>query len=305
MKYKSALVSCIICRCVKSAKGIFTHYKQSHDTEWKSSWMTANTQNSAVRNKTATDNRHTKLSIKTENYKLSPKICICCNNILSYNNRKNMFCNNVCAAKFNNSKRYGSPINHVSKEQIPKFCPVSFKKCKICNNIMYTRKKTNNRKTCSRECRIHASVGNRTYTNGRRLNIYYFNKNSNETVLLESSWEKEIAEFLDARDIKWIRPNYIKWTDINGKLRLYYADFFLPDFNLYLDPKNPTAMSTSVDKMIAVSKIIQLIYGDKDMIKEYIVSEIKLVTVGGIEPPSPGSRPVSLPLMYTEIKTIK
>ena len=25
-----------------------------------------------------------------------------------------------------------------------------------------------------------------------------------------------------------------------------------------------------------------------------------MVTVGGIEPPSPGSRPVSLPLMYTE-----
>lgn len=273
MEYKSAPVSCIICKCVKSAKGIFTHYKQSHDEDWKDSWKTANTQNSAVRNKTASDNRIIKLNSKIENYKLLPRQCLCCNNTLPYSDRKNMFCNSVCAAKFNNSKRYGSPINYGPKESPPKFCPVSFKECKICNNIMYVKKKTNNRKTCSKECQVHASVGNRTYPNGRRLNIYYFNKTANKIVLLESSWEKEIAEFLDAHSIKWIRPTYIKWTDNTGKPRLYYPDFFLPDFNLYLDPKNAYGMSESADKMNIVSKIIPLIYGDKDMIKEYILSE--------------------------------
>ena len=53
-------------------------------------------------------------------------------------------------------------------------------------------------------------------------------------VWLESSYEYKVAESLDKNNIKWRRPAYLKYSD-NKK---YYADFYLIDYDVYLDPKN-------------------------------------------------------------------
>lgn len=46
---------------------------------------------------------------KSEKFKIeyyeNPKTCLCCDNIISYENRLNKFCNQSCAAKFNNKNR--------------------------------------------------------------------------------------------------------------------------------------------------------------------------------------------------------
>lgn len=169
-------------------------------------------------------------------------------------------------------------------EKNPSYSYVRFKTCTVCEKPFVVKAwKQNSRKTCSRECQIHASVGNRTYLNGKRLNIYYFNKHENREVLLESSWELEIAKFLDLNEVVWIRPKPVRY-ELENKSRLYYPDFYLPNFNLYLDPKNPHVILQSKSKMDIVEKLIPLVYGSLETIKEAIAS--KVVSCGCIEHPA-------------------
>ena len=94
-------------------------------------------------------------------------------------------------------------------------------------------------------------------------------------MILESSWEYDLAQWLDQKNIVWERPSYIKWFDKkNKKQRLYYPDFYLTEHNLYLDPKNPTSLKLEIDKMTSVEKLISIRYGDVSDIKNYILSII-------------------------------
>ena len=46
----------------------------------------------------------------------------------------------------------------------------------------------------------------------------------------------KLAKSLDEHGISWIRPKVgFLWNDQGNR---YYPDFYLPDFNVYLDPKN-------------------------------------------------------------------
>jgi len=51
---------------------------------------------------------------------------------------------------------------------------------------------------------------------------------------LQSSYEYECSKLLDKLDIRWIRPTYL----VYNKIRKYFPDFYLVDYNIYLDPKN-------------------------------------------------------------------
>ncbi len=57
-------------------------------------------------------------------------------------------------------------------------------------------------------------------------------------VKLGSSYEVTLAKSLDENNIKWEIPEKVFYKDLNDKRRSYTADFYLPDFNVYLDPKN-------------------------------------------------------------------
>lgn len=57
-------------------------------------------------------------------------------------------------------------------------------------------------------------------------------------VKLGSTYEVELAKDLDANNIKWNIPKRIKYFDLNNKLHYYSPDLYLPDYNIYLDPKN-------------------------------------------------------------------
>ena len=67
-----------------------------------------------------------------------------------------------------------------------------------------------------------------------------FKRYKYKEITMDSSWEVELATWMDENQIKWIRSRKIClfWTDQNGETRRYYPDFFLPDYNVYLDPKN-------------------------------------------------------------------
>jgi hypothetical protein len=55
-------------------------------------------------------------------------------------------------------------------------------------------------------------------------------------IWFDSTWEVRVAESLDENLILWERPRVgFGWSDN----RRYYPDFYLPEFDIYLDPKNP------------------------------------------------------------------
>jgi len=78
------------------------------------------------------------------------------------------------------------------------------------------------------------------------------------TFIFDSSWEDALADRLDELELKWERPGPILYQDRAGKNRKYYPDFYLPDHDLYLDPKNSYAEKQQNEKLMIISKIINL-----------------------------------------------
>jgi hypothetical protein len=63
----------------------------------------------------------------------------------------------------------------------------------------------------------------------------------------DSKWEVRVAESLDENSIQWQRPKIgFVWTDLGNK---YYPDFYLPDFDVYLDPKNSYLQTKDANKI--------------------------------------------------------
>lgn len=88
-------------------------------------------------------------------------------------------------------------------------------------------------------------------SNHRRLvrSIRDYTKKDGTIVKLDSSWEEALAKRLDELNISWIRPDPIKWIDENGLQRNYFPDFYLTEYDLYLDPKNPIAYKNQINKI--------------------------------------------------------
>lgn len=68
-------------------------------------------------------------------------------------------------------------------------------------------------------------------------------------VMLDSSWELSLAKRLDYLGIKWVRPKPLIWVDEKGLEHNYFPDFYLLDYDLYLDPKNPVAYINQKEKV--------------------------------------------------------
>lgn len=80
----------------------------------------------------------------------------------------------------------------------------------------------------------------------RKRGIVEHTKPDGSKVMLDSSWEKIVAEKLDEAGIAWIRPvEPIIW----GDGRNYYPDFYLPDIGVYLEPKNEGCMIMQKEKV--------------------------------------------------------
>jgi len=73
-------------------------------------------------------------------------------------------------------------------------------------------------------------------------------------ISLDSSWEYALAERLDELDIGWTRPQPIPWIDEADIRHNYFADFYLPEYNIYLDPKNPQAVKVQKSKLDCLMK---------------------------------------------------
>jgi len=214
------------------------------------------------------DNHHKKCSIKNN------RRCKNCNNQL--NDYLKVFCNSSCSASFSNKNRSRNKWTESQRSNIriprSEACHLYHLSCKICGNVFTSRFK--NIQTCSKECKSQAlsikAVSNPNCGGETNYKKFLFND-----IWFDSSWEVEIAKLLDIENIKWIHKRkevLLFWYDENNKKRRYYPDFYLPDYNVYLDPKNPYKISLDQYKLDAVieNNNIELIYGDMKTIIEFI-----------------------------------
>lgn len=88
-------------------------------------------------------------------------------------------------------------------------------------------------------------------------------------ITLQSSYELKVAKELDINNIKWTRPKPFPYVDKNGINRKYYPDFYLKDFNVYLDPKNNFLEKKDKYKIQAVEELnmVKIIVLNKDSLK--------------------------------------
>lgn len=92
-------------------------------------------------------------------------------------------------------------------------------------------------------------------------------------VILESSFEVRTAVILDSLSIKWdkVRQGYI-WDD-NGKTRRYIPDFYLPEYNIFLDPKNDYLIKKDkkkIDSAMALNDIKVIVLSDTEISEKFI-----------------------------------
>lgn len=222
-------------------------------------------------------------------YNLNPTQCLQCQNSLEYNKKNNKFCSKNCAAIYNNLRK--KPRSAESKQKtsnsIKKLIVEGVFRPSFPRRITHTQahtklygmyqchsckrnfwKTTYTQKCCSKICRDNICSQNKC----KKTQINYFNKYENKTVILQSSWEVQIAKWLDSININWSRPvDRIKWYDNTlKKCRTYLPDFFLTDFNYYLDVKNPLKMKEDKDKIDQLTSFLPLFVGDIQQIKDFV-----------------------------------
>lgn len=66
---------------------------------------------------------------------------------------------------------------------------------------------------------------------------------------LQSTYELECSEVLNKMNVKWNRPKAMKYGGRN-----YFADFYLPEYDVYLDPKNNYKAKLDAEKIALVIK---------------------------------------------------
>lgn len=212
-----------------------------------------------------------KNKIEKNLYNINPSLCPKCNNSISYEKRNNKFCSRKCAnsrgarttdfkEKISN-KLKGKPGH--SKETIRKIIlsqgllPREDKPNTICV-VCDQDTKTKQRKTCSKKCleklqrllsQKNPNCGGQKHTHRSKIK----NKRG-EIFSAESSYEVKVSEILIFLNVEWIRPSYMWYIDHNGNKRRYYPDFYLPEYDLYLDPKNDYLIRTDIDKIYKASE---------------------------------------------------
>lgn len=221
--------------------------------------------------------------------------CEYCSNSFSprYGSR-GKFCSSSCSAKFNNSRRASRSLDSRSKSSnalqirhhgkvVKEYTPPKYAykpptrinasgpytkvkhiTCPVCALQLWVVGK---RKTCSLECARAI-----TTKNGIRSNRSVY-----KNTWLDSSWELKVAQWLDNNNIDWSRPKCIPYH-LDGKNKNYFPDFYLPRYDLYLDPKNPYRMQIDLPKMQIIETLVRIIYGDLDEIIK------KLERLTGVEP---------------------
>ena len=85
-------------------------------------------------------------------------------------------------------------------------------------------------------------------------------------IWFDSKWEVQVAQSLDENNISWERPRVgYTWTNCGRK---YYPDFYLKDYDVFLDPKNSFLRKKDQEKIDEAQR--------RNLIKVIILDETQL-----------------------------
>lgn len=168
--------------------------------------------------------------------------------------------------------------------------------CQKCNKDIFTLK-TKPRKFCSSECfqksrkgtklsKSHCEIISSTrkrdwaagnvYTNqyAGRCKWYSFTLTTGEIVRVQGTWELKFVEWLDSNQYEFtVHKGAIWYVDAQQNQRVYLPDFFVKNWNSYVDVKNEHAFKTSKQKF---EKILE---SNPDL-KLKILRKLDLINLG-------------------------
>jgi hypothetical protein len=182
-------------------------------------------------------------------------ICENCGSEHDENYGSGRFCSSKCAKGYS-TKAKRKEIN----EKVSKKLKINLdKECLKCKKIFSLKKKT--QLFCSISCstsynnlknsKLRSEIAKKINFGGNRNSYahgWYESKIAGK-VYLESSYEYKVAKELDKNNIIWERPNFLKWDN-----KRYFPDFYLKEFNIYLDPKNDYLISKDFEKIKKVEE---------------------------------------------------
>lgn len=103
----------------------------------------------------------------------------------------------------------------------------------------------------SAEHKINSSKGGGYREKSGRSKGGYALDSFGKKVWLQSSFEIRCSKLLDELNIKWIRPSCL-YYEMDDKTKKYFPDFYLTEYDIYLDPKNNYLANIDKDKINAV-----------------------------------------------------
>lgn len=148
-------------------------------------------------------------------------------------------------------------------------------KCQVCQKPFVHRHRGDKAKTCSKTCRrtLSSQSASANPNCGGETN---YKRYRYKGILMDSQWEVDVATWLDEHEVSWVRDRKMifRWTDPAGKSRRYHPDFYLPKFDLYLDPKNKYLIEKDRFKIETVIKThgIRIIWGLLDDVLKQLES---------------------------------
>lgn len=140
------------------------------------------------------------------------------------------------------NKEFSSPVGRGIHEVQCELNPVGRK----LNSGNTAWNKGNRSKPDMRNPEYIGKIGGYRPNAGRSKKFKVIDSFGKETVL-QSTYELECAKLLNSMNIKWNRPRALKYNSKN-----YFADFYLPDYSVYLDPKNSYKAKLDAIKIAAV-----------------------------------------------------
>lgn len=285
-EYKSPLCSCISCKKLLSNKGISSHYSISHTIKGKAKNQRAQkraTRLALVKNQKNCNDR-------IDSYTADPNKCKRCDSPIGYEKRSNTFCSRSCSASYTNESRDKNSYkcSHRDYRKQKKICRISY--CVSCSRVVQGK----SRKFCSSCLTLRKKELGKVYAKKNNLGgVRPSSKIIYRGEKLGSSYELELAKSLDKHKIKWEIPRRFKYIDPNGKQRSYTPDFYLSEYDVYLDPKNdflinnanPALGFKDKEKIQIVEKThnIKVLILNKDELSwEHVVDRIRIERIFSI-----------------------
>lgn len=93
----------------------------------------------------------------------------------------------------------------------------------------------------------------------------YLSDSFGKRTCLQSSYEVLCSKVLNKLNIKWVRPKCLYY---DNHTKRYFPDFYLTDYDIYLDPKNDYLIKLDKEK---IQKVIE-----ENKVKLYVLSKEQL-----------------------------